>query len=289
MRSEKEMLDLIVETAQRDERIRAVIMNGSRANPNAPRDFFQDFDVIYFVTDPAPFVNNLEWIKIFGELMILQIPEDMQDPPPEKDGGFGYLMQFADGNRIDLGIYPLWKVDEKTRDSLTVVLLDKDGILPALPPSNESDYLPVPPTAREFADCCNEFWWVSAYVAKGLWRQEIIHAHSIYEQYVRDQLLKMLRWYIGVMTGFTANPGKTGKYFQRYLAPDLWDWLLKTYSDGSCEHLWDALFEMCGLFRVVACRVADYFNFSYNHGEDQKVSAHLRHVRDLPQDAKEMY
>lgn len=36
MRSEQEMLDLILDTARQDERIRAVILNGSRANPNAP-------------------------------------------------------------------------------------------------------------------------------------------------------------------------------------------------------------------------------------------------------------
>src|SRR5687767_507179 len=35
MRGEKEMLELILDTASRDERIRAVILNGSRANPNA--------------------------------------------------------------------------------------------------------------------------------------------------------------------------------------------------------------------------------------------------------------
>jgi aminoglycoside 6-adenylyltransferase len=66
MRSEREMLDLIVGVARGDERIRAVIMNGSRVNPNAPRDIFQDYDVVYFVTDVAPFKNNLEWIKRFG-------------------------------------------------------------------------------------------------------------------------------------------------------------------------------------------------------------------------------
>ena len=49
MRSEQEILDLIVNTARDDERIRAVIMNGSRVNPNAPRDVFQDFDVVYLV------------------------------------------------------------------------------------------------------------------------------------------------------------------------------------------------------------------------------------------------
>ena len=41
MRSEKEMLELIVSTAENNDRIRAVIMSGSRANPNARQDIFQ--------------------------------------------------------------------------------------------------------------------------------------------------------------------------------------------------------------------------------------------------------
>ena len=126
MRSEQEMLELIVDTAKKDERIRAVIMNGSRANPNAPRDPFQDFDIVYVVADVAPFGHNYEWIKRFGEIMIMQMPEDMQDPPPSQDGGFTYLMQFTDGNRIDLMIYPLAKLHERGKDSLSVILLDKD-------------------------------------------------------------------------------------------------------------------------------------------------------------------
>ena len=53
MRSEQEMLDLIVGIAREDKCIRAVIMNGSRANPNAPRDFFQDFDIVMQLVIPA--------------------------------------------------------------------------------------------------------------------------------------------------------------------------------------------------------------------------------------------
>lgn len=41
MRTEKEMYDLIINTAKEDERIRAVYMNGSRTNVNAPKDIFQ--------------------------------------------------------------------------------------------------------------------------------------------------------------------------------------------------------------------------------------------------------
>jgi aminoglycoside 6-adenylyltransferase len=288
MRSEQEMLDLIIDTAKSDARIRAVTMNGSRANPNASRDFFQDFDVVYFVTDIAPYIENPEWIRRFGELMILQIPEDMQEPPPAKDGGFGYLMQFSDGNRIDLGVYPTSKLNELTRDSLTMVLLDKDGAIER-PPSSEQDYLPAPPTAKQFADCCNEFWWVSAYVAKGLWRHEIIYALSTYEHYVREQLLRILRWHIGMRTGFAVNPGKMGKYYQRYLEPELWEALLKTYSDAELEHIWQALFATCELFRTIALQIAEHFGFPYNQTEDRNMTAHLHHVHDLPGDAREMY
>ncbi len=289
MRSEQEMLELIVETARNDERIRAVIMNGSRANPDAPHDPFQDFDVVYIVTDVAPFRYNYDWIKRFGEIMMMQMPEDMEDPPPSNDGGFVYLMQFADGNRIDLGIYPLAKLNELAKDSLSLLLLDKDGIIEPFPPASESDYLPKPPTAKAFADCCNEFWWVCPYVAKGLWREEISYAKHMLDQVVREALTKMLTWHIGVRTQFLKNPGKFGKNFEKYPEPELWEMLLKTYSDASYANTWEALFAMCDLFRTTALHVAEHFGFDYPHGDDERVSAHLRHVRLLPRNSQEIY
>jgi len=289
MRSEREILELIVDTAKKDERIRAVIMNGSRANPNAPRDPFQDFDIVYVVTDVAPFKYNYEWIKRFGEIMIMQMPEDMQDPPPSNDGSFTYLMQFTDGNRIDLGIYPLAKLDELGKDSLSLLLLDKDGIIEPFAPADENDYLPKPPTAKAFSDCCNEFWWVSPYVAKGLWRGERIYAKYFLDHFVRDQLMKMITWYVGVRTQFSRNPGKFGKYLELYLEPELWDLLQQTYSDARYEHTWEALFTTGHLFKRVALQVAEHFGFDYPHGDDARVTAHLRHVRFLPKSAKEIY
>ncbi|GAP08448.1 streptomycin adenylyltransferase [Anaerolinea thermolimosa] len=287
MRSEQEMLHLILETARSDERIRAVIMNGSRVNPHAPRDLFQDFDVVYLVTDVAPYRKNPAWIRRFGELMIFQMPEDMQDPPPEGDGHFTYLMQFTDGNRIDLSLYPLEQLADVLSDSLSVVLLDKDGLIGSLPPPDESTHLPQPPTAKAFADCCNEFWWVSPYVAKGLWRREILYARHALDVYVRAQLMKMLTWYIGIRTGFSVNPGKDGKYFQRHLEPELWEMLLATYTDASYERTWEALFTMTDLFRRVALQVAEARGFNYPRDDDARVSAHLRRVRELPPDARE--
>jgi aminoglycoside 6-adenylyltransferase len=289
MRSESEMLDLIINTARNDDRIRAVIMNGSHVNPNTPKDFFQDYDVVYVVTEKESFLANPAWIKVFGELMILQLPDEMSDPPPEGKDHYGYLMQFADGNRIDLSLFPVNKLSRLDQDSLTLTLLDKDGILPQFDPPNDSGYLPKPPTAKAFFDCTNEFWWVSPYVAKGLWRCEIVYARQMLDLYAREQLMKMLDWYVGVRTGFQKYPGKMGKYLEKYLEPELWQLLLCTYSDADYDRTWDALLTMGELYRRIAIPVAEHFGFTYPSGDDERVSAHLRHVRELTRDAIEMY
>ncbi len=289
MRSESEMLDLILCVARADERIRAVILNGSRANPNAPRDLFQDFDIIYLVRGSSqPFRANLEWIRQFGELMILQLPEEMGSPPPSGNSDAVYLAQFADGNRIDLSIHPLERWPELSQDSLSVLLLDKDGAIGPLPPASERSYLPQPPTAKAFADCCNEFWWVSPYVAKGLWRRELPYARAMLEVYVREQLTKMLRWQIGIQTEFQANPGKAGKYFERYLPQAQWQLLLRTFAGADYESIWDALEAMGALFRQAALFVAERSGFEYPAADDERVSAFLRRIRRLPPDAKDI-
>ena len=46
MRSEEETYGLIMDIAKADERILAVYMNGSRTNPNVPKDLFQDYDIV---------------------------------------------------------------------------------------------------------------------------------------------------------------------------------------------------------------------------------------------------
>jgi aminoglycoside 6-adenylyltransferase len=109
------------------------------------------------------------------------------------------------------------------------------------------------------------------------------------DEYVREQLMKMLTWYVGAHTGFTQSPGKLGKYLQRYLEPELWDLLTQTYADAAEEHTWQALFAMGELFRRVAQPVAQHFGFTYPQGDDERVTAHLQHVRTLPRDAVEMY
>ena len=82
MRSQQQMMDLILEIARKDDRVRAVAMNGSRTNPAVPKDIFQDYDVVYLVTEMESFLNDPGWVDVFGERVIMQTPEAMTLLPP---------------------------------------------------------------------------------------------------------------------------------------------------------------------------------------------------------------
>ena len=221
--------------------------------------------------------------------MILQTPEDMEDPPPENDCHYTYLMQFVDGNRIDLSFFSLESVEEIIKDSLTIVLLDKDSIIGELPPPSDKDYIPQRPTVKEFDDCCNEFWWINPYVAKGLWREELTFAKYMLDTVLRKQLMKMLSWYVGFKTEYKKSPGKLGKYIKNYIEPELWSQLENTYSDSDFKNIWESLFSMGNLFRRIAKYVGNTFNYYYREEDDQKVTNYLKHIRELPKDAKKIF
>jgi aminoglycoside 6-adenylyltransferase len=287
MRTEEQMLALILGVAYKDERIRAVAMNGSRVNPNAPRDLFQDYDVVFLVTDVASFTADHSWVDVFGERIIMQLPDDSALFPSARKDRFGYLMQFLDGNRIDLTLVPVAEADVYVReDSLTAVLLDKDSCLMPLPPPSDRDYHIVQPTSAQFESCCNEFWWVTPYIAKGLWRGEITYALSHLDCFVRPMLMKMLTWQAGVRSGFAASCGKFGKYLDHNLPPEDWQAFLDTYASAGIERIWQALFIACSLFGKSGRLVAAHFNFAYPEQDDARATAFLLKIRRIPPDAK---
>ncbi|HEE9031088.1 aminoglycoside 6-adenylyltransferase [Bacillus cereus] len=290
MRTEKEMLDLIINTAIEDERIRAVIMNGSRVNPNVKRDCFQDYDIMYVVNDIQSFTSNHNWIHRFGEIMIVQMPEEMSLVPPDEDGKFPYLMQFMDGNRIDLTLVPVELIKKFVgQDSLSKLLLDKDNCLEEFPPASDKDYLIKKPTEKEFLDCCNEFWWCSTNIAKGLWREELFYAKGMLEGPVRDMFIVMLEWHIGMKTDFTVNTGKFGKHFEQYIEEDMWEQFKRTFSNAEYENIWESFFVMGDLFREVANEIANTYEYQYPQDEDDKVTNYLKHVKALPKDSTSIY
>jgi len=167
MRTETEMFDVILQTAKVLQ-VDAVAMSGSRTNPKAPKDEFQDYDVVYIMEDLDGLIADLAWLDQFGNRLI------------EQHNILGnrrlYLMLFEDGNRIDLTLCPKVHIKEWGESEADFTVLEDTKGLFAPYSSNPQRYWTSPATEKDFKKACNEFWWVSAYVVKGICRNQVIYA-----------------------------------------------------------------------------------------------------------------
>lgn len=281
MRTESEMLELILNTAKENDLIRAVYMNGSRANPNVAKDNLRDYDIVYVVSEMEWFMNHKDWISVFGEPAVIQEP----DKNDAASGGnrnifrrYVWLMLFKDGNRIDLTIELLR--DDYWHDSLTVLLLDKDGILPPSPEAYDTDYHVKKPNKARYKSVCNNFWWCLQNVAKGIARDQLTYAMNMYVQVVHAELEIMIEWYIGARNNFSTIVGMWGKYFKKYLPEDIYKLYEKTYSDADYENLWKAIDAACKLFRLLGNTVGEMLNYEYNLQEDKNMTEYLTKIKN---------
>ncbi len=287
MRSEEEIYRLLIDIAKSDDRILAAYMNGSRTNPNVPKDIFQDYDIVYVVRETKTFIEDKDWIHRFGKILYMQYPDESPYYPSDKENSYAWLMQFEDGVRIDLTVQSTQFASEHIHDDkLCRILLDKENLLPEIPKSTDEDYYVKKPTDAQFQACANEFWWCSNNIAKGLWREEMPYVQDMTNFVVRKQLESMLSWKVGIKKDFQVSVGKSAKYLYRWLEADEYQGYLNTYFNGTIEEAWMAVLHMCDLFEQTAEYVGRKLGYTYNAAEGIAARGFLERVRKLPKDAK---
>lgn len=261
MRTETEMLDVILKTAKTLQ-VKAVAMSGSRSCPKAPKDEFQDYDVVYIVDDFDNLTSDLSWLNQFGKRII------------EQEVSLGnrrlYLMLFEDGNRIDLTLCPKEHIQEWV-DSETgfIVLVDEKGLFESYSPSPERYWI-TPATETDFKNSCNEFWWVSSYVVKGICRYQVIYATDHLYGICQQELLKVLAWQVASDKG-TVDIGKNYKYLFNYLPAEKEKEFLSLLDFSNIEKLTQSLFATMELFHQEAQFLAQKMGFDYEKEVAEKM------------------
>lgn len=282
MRTDTEMMDLIMKKAEADDRIRAVTMEGSRANKNAVHDQYSDFDITYYVTDVREFTRDKGWINYFGDILIVQYPVDWYSHPYDYESfdTFVYLIQFTDGNRIDLSITDIRNIGKQTENvEPRVILLNKDHFTELMPLEKEEAFFIKAPTSMEFYNTGNEFRWLSVYISKGLCREEFYYAKYSYEVLTMGMLLKMLNWKIGLQNDFQVTTGGHYKYLKRFLSEAEMRRLQGIFPNGEYEDMWDKLFLMYDYFDELETEVAKHFDFACDKEETKRVREFLQRRR----------
>ena len=261
MRTDTEMMNLILQIAE-SLQVEAVALSGSRANPRAPKDEFQDYDVVYIVDDLEDLISDLSWLDQYGNRFI------------EQHNRLGhrrlYLMLFEDGNRIDLTLCPKEYIQEWVDSEANFeVIKDDKGLFEAYQ-LNLKRYWTAPPTEEEFADACNEFWWVSAYVVKSIRRNQLIYATDHLYGICQQELLKVLSWQVTSERG-SVDIGKNYKYLFKYLSDEQEKEFSALLDLSSLEKNSQSLFATMNVFDREAQSLAKKMGFAY----DQEVAVKM--------------
>ena len=261
MRTEAEMLDVILKTAETLQ-VEAVAMSGSRTNQNAPKDEFQDYDVVYVVDDFDNLMSDLSWLDYFGKRIIEQ--------EVVLDHRRLYLMLFEDGNRIDLTLCPKDRIQEWVDSEAGFTVLEDPEHLFEPYSQNLERYWTSPATETNFVKSCNEFWWVSAYVVKGICRNQLIYATDHLYGICQQELLKLLAWQVAADKG-TVDVGKNYKYLFQYLPAEKEKEFSNLLDFSSVEKLIQSLYATMELFHQEAQRLAQKLGFDYDKEVAEKM------------------
>ena len=261
MRDETEMLDLILQTAKTLQ-VKAIAMSGSRTNSKTLKDEFQDYDVVYIVDDLDNLTSDLSWLDQFGKRIIEQ--------EVRLEHRRLFLMLFEDGNRIDLTLCPKEHMKEWVdSESKFIVLEDEKGLFEYYSPSPQRFWM-SPASETDFKNSCNEFWWVSAYVVKGICRKQVIYATDHLYGICQQELLKILAWQVASDRG-KVDIGKNYKYLFQYLPAEKEKEFSNLLDFSSIEKLSQSLLATMQLFHREAQRLAQKLGFDYDKEVAEKM------------------
>ncbi|MFS9229235.1 aminoglycoside adenylyltransferase [Streptococcus mitis] len=261
MRTETEMLDVILQTAKTLQ-VKAVAMSGSRTCPKALKDEFQDYDVVYIVDDLYNLMSDLSWLNKFGKRII------------EQEVSLGhrrlYLMLFEDGNRIDLTLCPKEYIQEWVDSEAGFTILeDTENLFEAYFPNLERHWI-TPATETDFKNSCNEFWWVSAYVVKGIYRKQVIYTTDHLYGICQQEFLKILAWQVASARG-RVEIGKNCKYLFNHLPVEKEKELSNLLDFSSLDKITQSLFDTMQLFHQEAQSLAQKMDFDYDKEVAEKM------------------
>lgn len=283
-------LDAIVAWGEANPAVRAMILTSTRSYSSETLDIFSDFDVILILTDIQPYFSDRAWLNDFGPLLV------MYRDPLRLENGFErstLVVQYENGLKIDFTLWPVGMLEAVVAmpqlpdefDAGYRILLDKDGLTDGLKPPTFQSYIPKPPTEAAYLERVELIFHNATYVAKYLWRDDLVAAKHIMEGLRQDDLLPMIVWRSEIDHNWKFKAGQYGRRLKQWIRTDLWEDLAATYVGPGIEENWEALFKTLALFEKVAKEVADLMGFTYPEDMHRRSMGYLEMVRGLDQDA----
>ncbi|WP_313093571.1 AadS family aminoglycoside 6-adenylyltransferase [Chryseobacterium flavum] len=288
MRAREEKLNQIIDWAENNPDIRAVLLTSSLVNPYAPVDDFSDLDVELVLESRKAYEVNNSWISIFGDPISM-----IEETDTVFEGKHAMKMVlYKDHVKVDFKLYQVSEFLEDVKEKVLPedwdlgyqVLVDKDALTENMKPPTYQSVMIHPPEEQKFQQLINDFWWDTTYVAKCLKREDIFYAKFMSENVLRtDYLVPLIEWYIaGNHDWDMITTNKHGRLFKKYLSAGMWNEVESTFSGSNIEENWSALFAYADLVHKLGTSVAQSLDFTYPFKLEEDIRNYLSEVRSMP-------
>lgn len=202
----------------------------------------------------------------------------------------GNVTQYADGLKIDFTLWPVALFQrivvaptlDPELDAGYRVLLDKDHLTEHLAPPTYTAYVPERPSAEAYHTWVNDFLTDPPYVAKCLWRDDLLPTKWCLDEDMKLKYLRqMLEWRVEIDHGWSVPVGFLGKGLKKRLPTELWAKLEDTFAGADIDDNWEALTRTVALFREVAMDVGAHLGYEYPDDLHQRVVAYVDRIRRM--------
>ena len=288
-----DVINNLIRWAEEQKSVRAMLLTSTRAVPGLPVDELSDYDVVLVVQDIHPFHEDRGWLRDFGDVLVVYVDPIYSDPDTGTEK-FGNVTQYADGLKIDFTLYSIpWLQQAVRAESLPTeldagyrVLLDKDHLTGGIRQPTYSAYKPVRPTNETYQRWIEEFFSDVPYVAKCLWRGELLPFKWCLDYDMKHVYLRqMLEWKIGLDHNWSIPVGALGKGLKKRLPPEVWSQLEDCYAGADPGENWQALFRTMTLFRQVGVEVGKGLGYQYPMDLDENVTQFVKKMRQSGREA----
>jgi len=257
------VLARIVQWAERDDNVRAVVVTGSVARGAV--DALSDIDVELYVQRPEALLESTEWYEAFGEVLVVEALPNPWWHPTRLVHYVGGKVDFMIGSRRDLAGARYVRPFE--------VVVDKDGATGHLVRSEKEPR--TPPSPGEFSECVHWFYAECLMEAKCLSRGELWMAKNR-DAEAKALLLRMIEWDHRSRHGWAYDTWYLGTHWRQWMDADVVAALGRCWGRLDAPDSSAALVHTVELFGRLSVRTAALLELgSFDH---QKVGDEVRRI-----------
>jgi aminoglycoside 6-adenylyltransferase len=270
------VIDEIIQWAEHEKHVRAVILTGSRATNK--HDELSDYDLALLCTDIDSLTYNDAWLSKIGRVWVCvheKICIQEKEFPCR-------LVIFEKGIKVDFSFYPVKVLKDITNvlfQSDYKVLLDKEAMIISMPFLCKEVSVVVKPTLEQFLTIINEFWFEAYHVAVYLKRGDLWSAQFRLNGIHHQFLLKMIEWDELSKTDWKGFLPELGKKMQSWVSKDTWNALHQSFAKFDEKDTWNALENTASLFRTLAHQAAAQLDYNYPNEVDKHISKFINELR----------